>query len=371
MNSCNAEFNGCATCGPILDIYHITVGSDNLGTLHEPFLQNCGCTKYINRTINATKSELCIGDGVGNCDQTQFSCSTTYNQEYKNIVDEYGRLILTDTITERGSANGFLIVEGNCPPENYVLNGIRNFKQVNGQILQYQTELFYTYPCGGENSSGPWYGSCATAADWDSESCNTLTYQENNDNPSCVCGGSNFSANVIYSLNGSMTLQQRYTSFAKTISDKLMILVPINSPHSDVLGNITTCGNGKRDDCWEIFANSISFMPDIDEPSCTAGNTQIKLKIATYAQDFLKKYSTIGGTVYVYAGGTGGKTPCCNQDFDGLIEKSYDFKINGDNNFNPNGLELTADDLGILNSKDYSEAVTFNVCVSVKSIKFL
>lgn len=357
-------------CSPQIYIYGVSAGSSELGTFHSPFLEECTCGNgYSVKTRSGTDNLNCKNDGIGNCDYTTFGCSTNSTDTYENKIDSYGRLITDRTVTEQGGANGSLIVEGDCPPENYNFVGKRDYLWKNGVTQKLISTLTYAFPCDPDNfNNSPWYGSCG-GGDLKSESCSFRRYSSNAD-PGCneSCGLSAQSLTAIENLNGLQTLEQRYSVYAVQISNKIFELVKNNSPHSDGIGGITQCGDGAKDDCWGIV-ESIFFSPDIN--GCNASNSQIALKVAVSSEDFSKKYASIKGKVILYSGGTGGKTPCCNDDFDGTIENEYSFNLDGSSNFTPNGLELSAQDLGSLNSANYNESVTFNICVSIEKIKFL
>lgn len=369
MNVCNSANNGCSTCAPpILFIYGLTAGSNNAGQFHEPFLGECPCGGgYGLKTIQQSQKSECLADGYGNGDFTTFNCSTTYTNKYTNKIDSYGRLITDQEITDSGGANGSLIAgtldPGSCYPENYRLIGKRNIKIKNGETINNTNYLKYTFPCDPDNfNNSPWYGSCATAGEYSSETCNSRSSTFSDEQ----CDEGYIITSVKEKLDNYKSLQDRYNGYVKAATNKIFTLIKDNKLHSDGAGGVIKCGSGGKDDCWSPV-ESISFPPDIN--GCTAGNSRIALKIATYQLNFSKRYKSISGKVILYDGGTPGTTPCCSDNFNGTIEAQYSFTLKGSNNFNPNGLELAASDLGELNSADYNGA-SFSICISIDKIEF-
>lgn len=372
MKVCNSANNGCSSCAPPqLFIYGLTAGSDNAGLLHEPFLGGeCPCGGgYGMKTIQQLQDYQCLADGYGNGDRTTFNCSTVYTNKYTNKIDSYGRLITDQEITDSGGANGSLIVgtldSGPCYPENYKLIGKRNIKIINGEAVNNTNFLEYTFPCqeGSDPARSPWYGSCATAGEYDSETCDSRSSAFSEEQ----CDEGYIGTSVKEKLSNYQSLQDRYNSYIKPATNKIFTLKKNNSLHSNGGGGVIRCGSGGKDDCWSTV-ESIYFPPDID--GCTAGNSRIALRVATYQENFSKTYKSIGGKVILYDGGIPGTTPCCNNNFNGTIGAQYSFTLIGSNNFNPNGLALTASNLGELNSADYN-GEAFSICISIDKIEFL
>lgn len=369
MNVCKSSDGSCYKCQPTdLYIYAVLAGSNELGTFYDPYLEECGCVKYAARNISNISTLNCTDNNNGSTET--YSCGTAGSDYFDNYVDGYGRLLTDHYAADNGSANGSYKKPGECPLENYTFVGKLKYRWKNGVTEELISALKYTFPCDPTNyNNSPWYGGCGGGTTSQVE-CNRIV-----DDYDMECGenkSGNMKGHHILTLSANESLAARYNNFAKNISNKIFNLKKTNQLHHIGGGIIGLCGSGAVDDCWSAISDINFSAPDIQESYCTAGNYQIALKIAISSEDFTEKgYASIKGTVRLYNGGTDGKTPCCNVDFDGTILQEYPFTLNGENNFNPNNIKLNAQDLGELNSADYFEDINVGICISITEIKFL
>lgn len=369
MNVCKSSDGSCYGCLVTdLYIYAVSASSSELGTFYDPYLPECGCTKYAARNISNISMLNCTNNNDNS--KEQFNCGTAGSDYFDNYVDGYGRLLTNHYAAENGSGNGSYTKPGECPLENYTFVGKLKYYWKNGVTEELINTLTYTFPCDPENYNvSPWYGGCGGGT------TSEVTCNRTVDDYDTECGenkSGNTKGHHILTLSADQSLQDRYDAFAKNISNKIFSLKKTNQQHHIGGGNIGVCESGGVDDCWSIISEIGFSAPDVQEEYCTASNYQIALKIAISSEDFTKKgYASIKGKVRLYTGGTGGKTPCCSDDFDGTILEEYNFTLNGQNNFNPNNIKLNAQDLGELNSADYFEDMSISICITITEIQFL
>ena len=369
MNVCKSSDGSCYACQLTdLYIYAVSAYSNELGTYYDPYSEGCGCTKYAARNIDNISMLSCTNDN-NNSTET-YSCNSAPSDYFDNYVDVHGRLLTDHYASDRGTANGSYKEPGECPLGNYTFVGKLKYRWKNEVTEELINTLTYTFPCDPDsNNVSPWYGVCGGGTTSE-VTCNRIV-----DDYDTGCGenkSGNMKGHHILTLSANADLETRYNNFAKNISNIIFNLKKTNKSHHIGGGIIGLCGSGRVDDCWSIISGIGFSAPDVQELYCTGSNYQIALKIAISSEDFIEKgYAYIKGKVILYSGGTGGKTPCCNDDFDGTPLGEYTFTLNGENNFNPNNIKLNAQDLGELNSADYFENMSISICITITEIQFL
>ena len=220
-------------------------------------------------------------------------------------------------------------------------------------------------------------GQYANATCTSSSSCtNSKTNCENiaNSNPAvtgtfpnkCASGGS--TNNKSYSINAGYQSPKDLNFFYNIAKQIVNIKIQILEENKPQNCNEGTCGEGK-DACWGS-ASSFSITDNNLDDSNAASTTaqKLKFKIAASKQGFDKTYKSVSGKVKFYYGGTGGKTPCCDDDFDGTVVKETGYSISAGSTFKN---DYFASDAGDFDNDDQSHVgETISICYTVDNISF-
>jgi hypothetical protein len=146
-----------------------------------------------------------------------------------------------------------------------------------------------------------------------------------------------------------------------------MSLLESNGPQNCQNGK---CGDGKKDDCWGITSSFSITDNNLDDPSANSTTSQkLKFKIAAPKEGFDEKYKSISGRVIFYYGGTEGKTPCCDDDFDGTIVEEKSYSISSGPTFKDDYFAVDCGDFDNDNQSLVGE--TINICYTVDNISFI
>lgn len=358
-SSCSSTgLNSCAACGPSFYLFYFEASTSQAiaGHLHEGvYYKNFNRALTVNSYFNALeKINDCIGDPTNQGYSGTLNNSAIYNYE----VDEFGNIAIYVTGSTTTSASGWLAVccaEGDAFSVGYVYtassNGTIETVSVKTRCNPTATETtetcnvidpeFLGLGCGVPGCSGPnLEGDCGA-------------YYRCEDDPK------HSSPIDLQFINGLCQ---------SSVSTKIGILTNNRSQNC----NGSKCGNGDKDDCWGFYSAPYFFLNDnnLDDPNANSTNSQkLKFKMATIKEGFDKTYKSVSGKLKFYYGGTGGKTPCCNDDFDGTVLKETGYSISAGSTFKNNYLASDAGDIDNSDQSAVGEAIY--ICSTVDSVEFI
>ena len=353
MPSCSSNtLNGCANCAPIFHLFYFEVSTSQAiaGHLYESvYYKNFNRKLTSSSYTNGLDVEYdCTGDPIVANSSGSISESSIYNYE----VDEFGNIAIYVTGTSNLS---LMSSQRNTPEEEpYYLNGTVDTVTFSTQdrcdpdaneTTQDCTKsdnIGYQYECVGvANCSGPSVeGDCGR-------------YYRCKDDPK---------------YTSPVDLQFIHGLCESSVSTKIGILTNNRSQNC----NGSKCGNGNKDDCWGFYLQEYFFLNDnnLDDPNANSTNFQkLKFKMATIKEGFDKTYKSVSGTVKFYYGGTDGKNPCCNDDFDGTVLKETGYSISAGSTFKNNYLASDAGDIDNSDQSAVGEAIY--ICSTVDSVEFI
>jgi hypothetical protein len=185
--------------------------------------------------------------------------------------------------------------------------------------------------------------------------------------PCCSTGDKKqCNATTTTSINDKRDLSFFYNLCQSSVSTKIGILEANQPQNCDG----TTCGEGK-DACWGgggCFGISDNNLDDPNAASTTA--QKLKFKIATIKEGFDKKYKSVSGKVKFYYGGTDGKTPCCDDDFDGTVVKEAGYSISSGSSTFKN--DYLASDAGDFDNNDQTHVgETICPCITIDNVSLI
>jgi len=370
-SSCSQENNGCANCAPGLSIWVIEASTGQtmvgLGCINgnNPNPKQVFFQQIARATFNY--------NGADNVIDLSTNDSSSYfdNTSYVAIIDSYGIIIISSTYFSSLTSNGFYSDEF----MSFSFGGGENCRKLS-RITSCQPEPDLACSYSGDYINSPptispdnW--NCFQEVCNESISCTSFTrsgsessYAASNVSPLWASGSG---AYQFRRMNTSpKNLLFFYNLCKSSVSTKISLL-ETNGPQDC---NNSKCGGGKKDDCWGA-ASSFSIVDNnLDDPNAASTTSQkLKFKIAAIKEGFDKKYKSISGKVIFYYGGTGGKTPCCDDDFDGTVVEERSYSISSGSTFKD---DYFAADCGEFDNDDQTlVGETINICYTVDKVDFI
>jgi hypothetical protein len=366
------SLNGCVACAPGLSIWFIeATSSESLGgyscfdaSVESPVVRYQTYNENSSYTIHYD-----VSDTPGNDSYGDYGNSYDYTYSIIKFVDKYGNIISTNTYISKYNYSLYYL--------DYP--GFFNFfTQVNGSTdvnkeAKSQNDPFGPEPEPITTTSRSVSGECSES---DPDSCPndpgtngypSQTPTSETETEDITCKTSEYSlakVNGMYLVDASNDLytEKKTISAPKSLSD-------INSlTTSAVSKKITILEDNES---WGLSAGYFSIIDNnLNDPEALSTTSQkLKFKIATIKEGFDKKYKSVSGTVKFYYGGTEGKTPCCNDDFDGTVVKSAGFSISAGETFKN---DYFASDAGDFDNSDQSlVGETINACYIIDNISYI
>jgi hypothetical protein len=359
--SCSSNtLNGCSSCGPGLVLFQLSASTSQA-------MVGFGCLNGDNpspKKVYFEKSSLANNssgasefyEGVYSI-ITQSSSSCSYTENITCFSDPYGVIICTNTVSSDGSSNGFF--------NNLTLKDItidagsqKCSKKPRKSSCEPEPETICQYD-GDPVNCACFYDNCT-----ESISCTSRAVQGSvsEETPYNRLEGS-------YSFNEKIAsekdLQFFYGLCKSSVSTKMGILTNNKPQNCDG----ATCGEGK-DACWGGGGCFGISDNNLDDPEANTTTSQkLKFKIGTAKEGFSKKYKSVSGKVKFYYGGTGGKTPCCDDDFDGTVVKEVGYSISAGSTFKN---DYFASDAGDFDNNDQGlVGETICPCYTIDSVSFI
>lgn len=349
--SCSSNTpNGCGSCGPGLVLFVIaaTTSQAMAGHLYESvyyknFNRNLSTSAYYNG-LNIEYD--CTGDPIVMRNSGSISESSIYNY----VVDQFGNIVIYVT----GTSNSSLISsQQNTPEEDpYYLDGTTTAATVSAKDKCDPARTITTQDCKTRENIG--FQGCIGIADCTGPSVegDCGRYYRCEDTPK---------------YSSPVDLQFIYSSLCEpSATTKIGILTDNQSQNCDG----AKCGDGGKDDCWGDASSFLIADNNLDDPEANTTTSQkLKFKIGTLKEGFDKTYKSVSGTVKFYYGGEGGKTPCCDDDFDGTVVKETGYSISAGSEFKSDYL---ASDAGDFDNNDQSHVgETIDICYTVDNVSFI
>jgi len=378
--SCSSNtLNGCASCGPT-SFYLFYLDASTSKTI-----EGFGCLdgsptsptkRYLSKSSSANQSVNESRNDDGPTQTYNLSISESSSENITCLVDSYGVIIYTSASSSSYSANGSssegpyknsgsgsssctkVARKSSCDPEPPTICD-ENLDNCDGS-----PGFCQAYTClanGVDDNQTP----CIV-----SESC--TEFKRNGTVEEYFSQGESYynyknSSTDQAALAAPQTMSDLYGICNSSVDKKVDILKDNKSQDC----NGTTCGEGK-DACWQLYSAPYFFIADngLSNPDAISTTAQkLKFKIATIKEGFDKTYKSVSGTVKFYYGGTGGKTPCCNDDFDGTVLKEAGYSISAGSTFKN---ILLASDAGDLDNNDQSAVgQAIYICSTVDSLSFI
>jgi hypothetical protein len=375
--SCSSsELNGCASCGPNLNLFVLNASTSQekvgFGCLNGDFSNDPFGSKIGSggKSRNAADNVICYSSNT--------SLNYSHNEKYSYAIDEFGIIaiglnaVISMNFSDYAGDGCDIYIDGtavgsyfyqsvakknSCEEDRITQDG--NLGSVPGNL--------YCTP-----NPGPVSPDC-------SESCNNIDtctisssqYTNQCDASTDVSGftywaNSSLSEYIRFSLNENKNLSFFY-NLCKSSVEKKMSLLESNGPQNC---QNERCGDGKKDDCWGSASPFSIVDNNLDDPNANSTTSQkLKFKIAAPKEEFGKKYKSISGRVIFYYGGTEGKTPCCDDDFDGTIVEEKSYSISSGPTFKD---DYFAVECGGFDNDDQSlVGETINICYTIDNIYFI
>jgi hypothetical protein len=389
--SCSSNsLNGCAGCGPSLGLWKVSSQESLEKTHGASCLNNSAQKRYLNS--NATYRIQASSDS--NC---QVDTGTNYNASllvnYKFYISQYGDILPYQTSDFNYSADLLqvdpcLCYRGTLKARNITKtdakfncnNGNPFMQSFENRSCPFNDNWGYSGPpgeCGdsyGGYSNNTEYciGSMSYPSAEDITSCTQAHSQSSSFDRCCgpweSCGikcNDTFEAQV--TLSSELTISNLFNLCKQAVNIKIQNY-ETNLPYSC---NGTKCGTGEKDDCW-VGAGSFSIadnnLDDLNAASTTA--QKLKFKITAIKEDFDKKYQSVSGKVKFYYGGTDGKTPCCNDDFDGTLVKEAGYSISAGSSTFKNDYLASSIIAEFDNSDQSLVGETIGICYTIDNIQY-
>jgi len=383
--SCSSnELNGCAGCGPGLVLFGLSASTYEA---KDGFCCLDGCdTKRYRTRISSTNGGYSFYSSVGQSQSTSASDSSSEAVIY--TVDKYGVIVYSNKIDSRSSGSGTNLffgegysdeTSGSTSTTCKKLPRESSCEEEPGNICETQGECTaYYVPCGMPGCVGD--GSCDTSPPYDTPTppCVTETgcvESTTKGNYSCILEDKeldfldknivNYNSRV--ALSSLIEIEEIYGYCTSSVSTKIGILE--NNQPQNCDGD--TCEGEGKDACWGgggCFSIADNNLDDPEAMSTTA--EKLKFKIATLKEGFDKKYKSVSGTVNFYYGGTGGKTPCCDDDFDGTVVQSAGYSISAGSTFK-NDYFASSVIATFTNSDQSYVGETICPCYTIDSVSFI
>ena len=405
--SCSSsKLNACAACGPGLVLFQLSASTSQSKVGYGCLDGSNASDRYFNKSIsyNGTRTSTLTycAEGGGTDNETLVSNgSSSEISRTESFVNKFGD-ILFYTITDSSNNASFNLT--------WVCGAYgANFNQSIYQIANptdcplnsnTQTITSCAYRAYGNDSCidppesyDESYSECCpfpespqlcisngpTCAELDPTTTTTVTCTNETISanasydipvtcdPCCSTGDKKqCNATTTTSINNKRDLSFFYNLCQSSAGTKINILEKNEPQNCDG----TTCGEGK-DACWGVFGGSFSIADNnLDDPNANSTTAQkLKFKIGTPKEGFSKKYTSVSGKVKFYYGGTGGKTPCCNEDFDGTVVKEAGYSISSASTFKNDYLVSDSGDFD--NSNQALVGQTIYACATVDSVSFI
>lgn len=373
-SSCSSANNACASCAPSFFLFYIETSTSQSKVGH-------GC---INGDPSNDPFASKIGSGGSNysasdnviCLSYNESISYSHKETYSYILDEFGFIAIgiNALISMNLNAGG----EEGCddPPTDLTNNQSYSYKSIakknsceedqvtqNGNLGNIPGSLYCSPPAVqsfGCNSSCDRNDSCTVSASSNYFQC-SASFED-------YWARDNQSENIRFSLSESKNLSFFYDLCKSSVSTKIGIL-ETNQPQNC---NGDTCGEGK-DACWGAYVAEYFSLNDnnLDDPEANTTTSQkLSFKMATIKEGFDKTYKSVSGKLKFYYGGTDGKTPCCDDDFDGTVLKEAGFSISaGSSTFKD--IYLASDGVNIDNNDQSAVGQAIRICSTINDVSFI
>jgi hypothetical protein len=375
--SCSSnKLNGCAVCAPSLVLFQLSASTSQdmvgKGCLNgdNPSPKKVYFSESSNASFNYNASDNIIDLSITDV------ASYNYNENITCFIDPYGAIIFTSTLSSSNSYNDFYSDEGD--PGHTSAGSISCSKAERKSSCD--SEPSTQCSLGGNCELNPEQGCPGDPEGWNclQEECNeslscTSRTRSGSVNESVSGGGPN--GNLFAQSNGTYSFQRTLSSTKSlsyfyglclsSVSTKIGILT--NNESQNCAG--TKCGEGK-DACWGGAACFGISDDNLSDPNATSTIAQkLKFKIGTAKEGFSKKYTSVSGKVKFYYGGTGEKTPCCNEDFDGTVVKEAGYSISSASTFKNDYLASDAGDFD--NSNQGLVGQTICSCYTIDNVSFI
>jgi hypothetical protein len=360
--SCSSNsLNGCASCAPGLALFSVSASAN--------FPAPTACPEYLNESYSGSKSY----NG-----STTYACNPPYEFGPCSYVGGYNASTSASTVTTvtESESEGLTTIttiysftsstkgstNDTCANRNPIPDSVADCTNT-----QSSTSITKIDSCGNSTSSySSTYNPCLEGGfvvDWvggcyntDGSTCDTTTTCDRVTVKSTKGPGTTFCKSYGMGVMQSQLVKTNEKKYDKpeSIVDKQISKLKTNN-----FGAACKCGEGEKDDCWGGFGGFTFANP-------TVTISKAALKIGVIKEGFDKKYKSVGGTVSFYYGGTGGKTPCCNDDFDGTVVTSMGFSLGGSDFLQG---QYLATDIGQLSTGPIGQTV--GACIEITSISFV
>jgi hypothetical protein len=369
--SCSSNsLNGCAACGPGLVLFQLSASTSQSKVGH---VRNSNYYANSSRKLNyfyfTGKIPPCTLSGESGGGNGSFNSTAIYIYE----IDAFGNIAIYLT----GSDNAIYTDTTDNPNQDpccFQFGGSGSSNTASAKNKCNPTETITTSDCsnygeGNESDICPYPGTnmndCSSINPGDCTSSISETEE------TLTCGYSESCGATVQCTDSTTyvdlkNLQFFYDLCKSSVSTKIGLLEPNQPQNCDG----TTCGGGK-DDCWNgggCFGISDNNLDDPNAVSTTA--QELQFKIGTLKEGFDKKYRSVSGTVKFYYGGTGGKTPCCDDDFDGTVVESAGYSISAGSTFK-NDYFASGVIAQFSNSNQSLVGETICPCYTIDSVSFI
>jgi hypothetical protein len=370
LESCSSNaLNGCQVCGPGLVLFQLSASTSQSKAGHARYSKYYAMLiRILNYSYFTGNQPPCTLSGESGAGNGSFSSPAIYNYD----IDAFGNIAIYIT----GSDNASYIDTTDNPNQDpccFAFGGSGESNTVSAGNKCNPTETTTTTNCsnygeGNESDICPYPGiNMNDCSSLDPQDC-TSSSNETNETLTCSysleCGATTQCTDST-TYSNLKDLQFFYDLCKSSVSTKIGIL-GLNQKQN-CAG--TTCGEDK-DACWGVFNGSFSIADNnLDDPNATSTTSQkLKFKIGTIKEGFDKTYKTVSGKVKFYYGGTDGKTPCCNEDFDGTVVKEADYSISAGPTFKNDYLASDSGDFD--NSDQGLVGETIGICYTIDNIKY-
>jgi hypothetical protein len=386
-NLCSSsQLNGCANCGSNLSLFAISTSVSQAKFGYACLDESAGGPFLATSTSSNLNSQ---GIETLICGADNTLCSYSFSSRLNYGVDSYGQIFIGTNSSLLYSYNSYFKDGcGSCSPPNESFSTDNYSSQTISKRNACEEDKTTSsdpfgppnlcmVPCDSPGCSNSY--SCEKVINTDSDSTNfdgiftpTPPCTDCDGNP-IICPPpfgysvtSNLSANIIQSVSNICTLSLVY-GLCKSSAEVKISLLESNGPQDCQNGK---CGDGKKDDCWGSASPFSIVDNNLDDPNANSTTSQkLKFKIAAPKEGFDKKYKSISGRVILYYGGTEGKTPCCDDDFDGTVVGENSYSISAGQTFKD---DYFAANCGAFDNDDQSSVgETINICYTIDRITFI
>jgi hypothetical protein len=368
--SCSSDsLNGCAACAPGLVLFSIeaSISQSKVGHVRDSNYY-ANSSRKLNYFYFTGKIPPCTLSGESGGGNGSFNSTAIYIYE----IDAFGNIAIYIT----GSYDASYINTTDNPNQDpccFQNGGSGSSNTVGAKNKCNPTQTTTTESCsnygeGNESDICPYPGvTMNDCSSLDPQDC-TSSSSETNETLTCgytlPCGATTqCTDSTTYS---SLRDLQFFYGLAQSSAGKKADILKDNKPQN-CAGS--TCGEGK-DACWGGGGCFGISDNNLDDPEANTTTSQkLKFKIGTAKEGFDKTYKSVSGKVKFYYGGTGGKTPCCDDDFDGTVVKEVGYSISAGSTFKN---DFLASDAGDFDNNDQSlVGETICPCYTIDSVSFI